>query len=48
MSWFTAKYKLLSGDRSESHDLPKEMQEQGGGMFGKKDEAPDEDQDRRR
>ena len=30
----TAKYKLLSGDGVELYDLPKEMQEQGGGLFG--------------
>lgn len=36
----TCKYKLLSGDGVEFFDLPKELQEKGGGMFGKnKDKA---------
>jgi len=39
LQW-TAKYKLLSGDGVEFYDLPKEMQEKGGGIFGKnKDRA---------
>jgi len=37
VSW---KYKLLSGDGVEFYDLPKELQEKGGGVFGKnKDKA---------
>ena len=34
-----AKYKLKSGDAVEIYDMPKEMQGQGGGMFGSKDRA---------
>ena len=36
-----AKYKLLSGEGVEFHDLPKDLQEQaGGGLFGRnKDRA---------
>jgi hypothetical protein len=36
---WTAKYKLLTGDGVEVYDIPKEMQEQGGGPFAKKDRA---------
>ena len=36
----SCKYKLGSGDSVEFYDLPKEMQEKGGGLFGKnKDRA---------
>src|SRR5207248_6894950 len=31
-SW---KYKLLSGDGVEFYDMPKELQQKGGGVFGK-------------
>jgi hypothetical protein len=33
LQW-NAKYKLLSGDGVEFYDLPKEMREKGGGLFG--------------
>lgn len=35
----SCKYKLQSGDGVEFYDLPKEMREQGGGLFGNKDRA---------
>ena len=35
MSW---KYRLLSGENVEFYDLPKELQEKGGGLFGKNKE----------
>jgi hypothetical protein len=36
---FSCKYKLHSGDDVEFYDLPKELQEKGGGLFGNKDRA---------
>jgi hypothetical protein len=33
------KYKLLSGDGVEFYDLPAELREKGGGLFGNKDRA---------
>jgi len=36
----TCKYRLPAGDAVEFFDLPKELQEKGGGLFGKgKDSA---------
>jgi len=37
MPSYTFKYKLRSGDIVEFYDLPKDLQEKGGGMFGNKD-----------
>jgi|GEM_PF-2796469 len=38
LTW-DAKYKLLVGDAVEIYDLPKDLQNGNGGLFGKKDRA---------